>query len=113
MNKTILTSAVVAAFFGLGMDANAETIAGKTAASAPAAHSHLQDAFADYPRKDDYDHTKYQSDTYKDYKADAYVDAKGRAYHTPHWEDKGMDDEVGSPMGLNDRYDNVNTPTVK
>lgn len=113
MNKAILTSAAVAAFFGFGMDANAEYAGGKTAAHTPPAHSHLQDAYADYPRKDDNDHTKYQPDTYKDYKADVYVDAEGRAFHNPHWEDKAMDDEVGSPMGLHDRYDNPNTPTVK
>lgn len=112
MKKTILTSAVVAAFFGFGMDANAEH-AGKTAAHTPQAHSHLQDAFADYPRKDARGHTEYQPEVFEEMDFEVFVDADGRASYSGHWEDKGMDDEVGSPMGLEDRYDNSNTPTVK
>jgi hypothetical protein len=113
MNKAILTSAAVAAFFGFGMDANAEYAGGKTAAHTPAAHSHLTDAFEDYPRKDASGHTTYQSEVFEEMDSEVFVDADGRASYYNHWEDSAMEKEVGSPMGLEDRYDNPNTPTVK
>ncbi len=113
MKKTILTSAVVAAVFGFGMDANAEHAGGKTAAHTPGLHSHIGSSFKAYPKKDDRGEVKYQPETYKDYKGDVSVDADGRAYVSPHWDDKAMDDEVGSPMGSDDRYDPRNAPTVK
>ena len=103
-----MTSAVVAAVFGFGMNANA-----KSAASEPASHSHSADSYTAHPKKDELGRTVHQPEGFADYEGDVHLDSDGRATYIPHMEDAALDNNIGSPQAFDHSMDNVNTPRVK
>ena len=100
MKKTILTSAVIAAVFGLGVDANAKWVSGKSDGRiATSVHSHLVDAYPEaFPKKDERGRTMYQPESFRGYTGKVYTDPVGRSYLESHMKDAPMDNMIGSPM---------------